>query len=81
MRSSDFWRLVDDEFGVGYGRTLVRDQVLSRLGHRTGEAAMAEGEDLRSIWFALCEEMAVPADRWWGTDATVSVKRARRPAR
>jgi len=75
VRVSDFWRLVDDEFGPGYGRTLFRDQVLTGLGHRTGEQALAAGDDPRDIWVALCDEMDVPAERRWGRDVAVPAKR------
>jgi hypothetical protein len=68
VRHSDFWRLVDEEFGPGYGRTLVRDQVLGDLSHRTAEQALAAGEAPRTVWFALCAEMAVPEERRWGRD-------------
>ena len=66
MRHSDFWRLVDDEFGPGYGRTLVRDHVVGGLGHRTPEQALAAGEQPRTEWLALCEAMDVPRERWLG---------------
>ena len=68
MRSSEFWELVDDEFGRAYGRTLVRDQVLLGLGNRTAEQAMEAGEPLREVWMALCESMDVPVERRWGSN-------------
>lgn len=68
MRMSEFWQLVDDEFGTGYGRTLVRDQVLQALGDRTGEQALAAGERPRTVWVALCEALDVPPQRRWGRD-------------
>jgi hypothetical protein len=74
VRHSDFWRLVDEEFGPGYGRTLVRDQVLGDLNHRTAEQALADGEAPRTVWFALCVEMAVPEERRWGRDEQAGQK-------
>jgi len=71
VRVSDFWRLVDDEFGPGYGRTLIDDQVLIGLRHRTGAQALAAGDDPRDVWVALCDEMDVPAERRWGRDDAV----------
>ncbi len=68
MRSSEFWELVDEEFGRAHGRTLVRDHVLLELGNRTAEQAMKAGEPLREVWFALCDAMDVPAERRWGKD-------------
>lgn len=35
MRMSEFWELVDGEFGPGHGRPLVHDHVIGALGHRT----------------------------------------------
>jgi hypothetical protein len=60
---SEFWVLVDTEFGPLQGRTLVRDHVLGGLGHRTAERALAEGEDPRQVWRALCEDLHVPPAR------------------
>ena len=77
MRQSEFWGLVDDEFGVGRGRTLVRDQVLSGVGFRTAAEALESGADAREVWFALCREMEVPQERWWGR-AEVTVRRSPR---
>lgn len=81
MRHSDFWRLVDEEFGAGYGRTLVRDQVLGGLGHRTGEQALAAGEAPRTVWLALCDEMDVPQERRLGRDETAPQRPAATAAR
>jgi len=75
VRHSDFWRLVDEEFGPGYGRTLVRDHVLGDLGHRTGEQALAAGEQPRTVWAALCEELQVPVARRWGRDDPPAARR------
>lgn len=68
MRLSEFWTLVDGEFGHGYGRTLVRDHVLTMLGNRTAEQALTAGEDARQVWLALCDAMEVPEQRRWGIE-------------
>ncbi|WP_460467984.1 DUF3046 domain-containing protein [Calidifontibacter terrae] len=68
MRISEFWQLVDDEFGSGHGRMLVRSHTLRALGHITGQDAIDAGQPLRSIWVALCREMDVPESRWLGVD-------------
>lgn len=68
VRHSEFWILVDDEFGSAHGRTLVRDHVLRTLGFRTAEAALAAGTDPRDVWFALCDDLDVPDERRWGRD-------------
>ncbi len=78
MRSSEFWDLVDAEFGRAHGRTLVRDHVLFRLGNRTAEQAMADGEPNREVWFALCDALDVPESRRWGQEQKPASRR--RPA-
>jgi hypothetical protein len=65
---SEFWVLVEDEFGAAQGRALARDHVVGTLGHRTAEQAIAAGEDPREVWFALCDDLQVPAERRWGRD-------------
>lgn len=80
VRISEFWTLVDDEFGAGQGRALVRDHVLGTLGHRTAEQALAAGVDARDVWFALCDELQVPPERRWGREEKQRQQRGR-PAR
>jgi hypothetical protein len=76
VRLSEFWTLVDDEFGRAHGRTLARDHVLFELGNRTAEQALADGVPERTIWFAMCDALDVPPERRWGRD-----DRERRPSR
>lgn len=71
MRLSEFWRLVDEEFGPGRGRLLVDSQVITELGNRTPAQAMEAGEPVREVWFALCRQMDVPQDRWFGRDIPI----------
>jgi DUF3046 family protein len=68
MRSSEFWALVDDEFGRARGRALVHELVLIDLGNRTAEQAIADGVPNRAVWFALCAAMDVPPERRWGRE-------------
>ncbi len=65
---SEFWRLVVEEFGDGYGRTLVRDHMVGSLGHRTAAQALDGGMAPRTVWLALCEEFRVPEHRRLGRD-------------
>lgn len=76
---SEFWALVDGEFGPARGRTLARDHVLRAMGYRTAQQALDGGEAPRAVWMALCDELEVPADRRWGADAPgPSARRGRR---
>lgn len=54
------------EFGEQYGRALLRDLVIDKLGYRTGDQALREGVPERDVWLALCEAMEVPVERWHG---------------
>jgi hypothetical protein len=66
VRHSEFWQLMEDEFGVGYARSVARDQVVAALGGRTADEALAAHVPPRQVWFALCDVMDVPAERRWG---------------
>ncbi|KAB8289185.1 hypothetical protein DSM100688_0265 [Bifidobacterium ramosum] len=68
VREREFWELVDEVFGHGYGRSLSRDQRLLKLDGMTVVEALAAGEQPRVIWNVLCDQMDVPDDRRWGRD-------------
>lgn len=65
MRHSEFWELMDGEFGAAYARTLARDLVLGDLHDRTADEALSAQVAPRTVWFALCEAMDVPVERRW----------------
>lgn len=52
---------MESRFGVTYARSYAADQVLATLGGRTVERALADGDDVKSVWRAVCEARAVPA--------------------
>lgn len=66
MRLSEFRRAVAEEFGDGYGSTLLRDLVLVEFGDHTAEQALAAGQPPRAVWIALCKATDVPPNRWYG---------------
>jgi hypothetical protein len=66
MRLSEFRRALAQEFGDSYGRVLTRDLVLTPLGGRTADEALAGGVPARDVWLALCAETDVPPHRWYG---------------
>jgi Protein of unknown function (DUF3046) len=68
VRHSEFWELMTAEFGEAYARTLARELVMSSLGERTAQQALAGAEDARAVWWAVCEAMDVPPERRWGRD-------------
>jgi hypothetical protein len=68
MRISDFWRLMEDEFGAAYAHSLARDHVLGALDNRTALQGLESGTAPREVWRALCADMDVPAERWLGRE-------------
>ncbi|MGL5857815.1 MAG: DUF3046 domain-containing protein [Angustibacter sp.] len=66
MRHSEFWRLMEEEFGPGYARTVARDQVVRELDGRTAQQALDAHLPPRQVWEAVCEAMQVPPGRRWG---------------
>ncbi|MDJ0321895.1 DUF3046 domain-containing protein [Pseudarthrobacter sp. PS3-L1] len=72
MKISDFWRLMDDEFGPAYSRVLGGSLVLAGVGGRTAQQALSAGVSPRSIWLAVCDVQDVPAERRLGRDVRPS---------
>lgn len=48
-------------FGAAYSESVARDHVLSGLGGRTVVQALADGEEVKAVWLAVCEGFDVPA--------------------
>jgi hypothetical protein len=61
VRLTDFWNRMERRFGVTYARSYAADMVLSELGSRTVDQALREGDDLKSVWRAVCDASAAPA--------------------
>jgi Protein of unknown function (DUF3046) len=68
VRISDFWRLMDDEFGAGYSRVLGSSLVLAGVGGKTAVEALASGRGPREVWLAICDVQDVPPERRLGRD-------------
>ena len=68
VREREFWALVDEVFGRGYGRSLARDQGLVALGGMSVVDALAAGVEPRVVWNVLCDQMDIPDSRRWGRD-------------
>jgi hypothetical protein len=76
MRMSEFWRLMDDEFGAAYARSLARDHVLGALGNHTPLEALESGTSPREVWLAICADMDVPMERRLGKELRSPRKKA-----
>ena len=60
VRLTKFWDRMDTQFGSVYARSVAKDYVLARLGGRTVDQALADGEDVTVVWRAVCEAFEVP---------------------
>jgi Protein of unknown function (DUF3046) len=49
-----------EQFGDVYAESVAKDQVLAGLGNRTVNQALADGEDVKKVWRAVCEAFKVP---------------------
>jgi len=61
VRITEFWRRMETRFGAAYARSYAADQVLSTLGGRTVERALADGDDVKAVWRAVCDAEQLPA--------------------
>ena len=48
------------QFGDAYAESVAKDYVLSGLGGRTVSKALADGEDAKVVWRAVCDTFNVP---------------------
>jgi hypothetical protein len=62
MRVSEFWALMEQEFGRGYAAVVASTQTLGSLQGRTADQAIDDGERVRVVWEAVCRDMAVPPE-------------------
>ncbi|SOD74133.1 hypothetical protein SAMN05892883_3310 [Jatrophihabitans sp. GAS493] len=59
MRITEFWSLMEAQFGSAYAHSLARDYRVPTLGS-TVEQAIADGVNPKEIWRAVCAEFDVP---------------------
>jgi Protein of unknown function (DUF3046) len=60
VRLTEFWGRMREQFGDVYAESLAKDYVLSNLGGRTVNQALADGEDAKVVWRAVCDTFNVP---------------------
>ena len=68
VRESEFWMLMDDEFGEAYAAVVARSQHMGALDGRTAQEAIDAGVPPRRVWEALCDHMGIPPERRLGKD-------------
>ena len=61
VRQTEFWKRMDTRFGASYARSYAADQVLATLGSRTVDRALADGDDPKLVWRAVCDAVDAPA--------------------
>jgi hypothetical protein len=60
MRTTEFWQRMKTQFGDVYAQSVAKDYVFASLGGRTVERALADGEDVKAVWRAVCDTFNVP---------------------
>jgi hypothetical protein len=60
VRLTVFWERMREQFGDTYADSVAKDYVLSGLDGRTVNRALADGEDAKVVWRAICETFDVP---------------------
>ena len=60
MRLTEFWERMNEQFGERYAESVAKDYVMAELGGRTIEQALADGEDTKKVWHAVCATFDVP---------------------
>ena len=60
VRLTEFWEKMRAQFGETYADSVAKDPVLSTLGSRTVNQALADGEDAKVVWRAVCEAFRIP---------------------
>ena len=60
VRLTVFWERMNSQFGEAYAASVAQDYVLSAIGSRTVRQALADGEDAKLVWLAVCDAFDVP---------------------
>lgn len=60
VRLTEFWARMRAQFGDVYAQSVAKDYVFEKLGGRTIERALADGEDAKVVWRAVCDTFDVP---------------------
>jgi DUF3046 family protein len=60
VRLTEFWERMREQFGEAYAESVAQDYVIGSLGSRTINQALADGEDTKVVWRAVCDAFHVP---------------------
>jgi hypothetical protein len=61
MRHTEFWARMDRALGGSYSRVWARSHVMSSLGGRTVDEALAAGLSPKQVWLVVWEALELPA--------------------
>lgn len=60
MRFTEFWSRMHQALGSSYAPVWASSQVLSDLGGRTVDEALAAGEPPKKVWRAVADRLELP---------------------
>lgn len=60
VRLTEFWEQMRGQFGEAYAESVAQDYVIGSLGGRTVNQALADGEDTKVVWRAVCDAFHIP---------------------
>ena len=60
VRLTEFWARMRAQFGDAYAQSVAKDYVFEKLGGLTIERALADGQDAKLVWRAVCDTFDVP---------------------
>ena len=60
MRHTEFWSRMERVLGSAYAPVWARQQVLSDLGSRTVQEALADGQPPKEVWRAVWAALGLP---------------------
>ncbi len=60
VRLTEFWDKMRAQFGDVYAESVAKDYVIAELGSRTVNQALADGEDAKVVWRAVCDAFHIP---------------------
>ena len=71
MTLSRFHELVLEEFGEQFSQVVLRYTRLLKFEDKTPFELINAGLHPKDIWFAICDQLAVPKERWHGKTKTI----------
>ncbi len=60
VRLTAFWDRMRAQFGDSYADSVAKDYVIAGLDSRTVNQALADGEDVKLVWRAVCDAFHLP---------------------